>query len=100
MPQSLEAIIQNGSADALKLITDMLHYDPKKRPTASQCLTNYDFFKVKLPIPMSAPDFDQQKELQDLLDETDENERSLEQKMFQSKIRQEMLQKRGSMAAQ
>lgn len=50
---------------------------------------------------MSAPDFDQQKELQDLLDDTaDENERSLEQKMFQSKIRQEMLLKQGSMAAQ
>lgn len=35
LPQSLANIIQNASEDAIKLITDMLHYDPKKRPTAS-----------------------------------------------------------------
>ena len=45
----------------------MLHYDPKKRPTASQCLLNYSFFHVKLPFPMSAPDFDEQSQVQDLL---------------------------------
>ena len=50
----------------------MLHYDPKKRPTASQCLLNYGFFQVKLPIPMNAPDFDEQKDLLDILDENEE----------------------------
>ena len=33
---------------------DMLHYDPAKRPTASECL-QYPFFHVKVPIPVNAP---------------------------------------------
>lgn len=56
----------------------MLTYDPNKRPTASQCLLNYDFFKVRLPIPMSAPDFDQQKDILEILDE---DESDAQQKM-------------------
>lgn len=59
LPQSLSSLIQNASDEAIKLITDMLHYDPKKRPSARECLLNYDFFKVRLPIPMSAPDFNE-----------------------------------------
>ncbi len=50
----------------------MLHYDPKKRPTASECLLNYAFFQVRLPIPISAPDFDEQKQIMDLLEDDEE----------------------------
>lgn len=50
----------------------MLHYDPKKRPTATDCLLNYAFFHVKLPLPMSAPDFHEQKQIMDLLEDEDE----------------------------
>ena len=44
---------------------------------------------------MNAPDFDQQKEIMDLLEDEDveDSQPSMEQKMFQSKIRQEMLLK-------
>lgn len=31
----------------------MLHYDPNKRPTASECL-QFDYFKVQIPIPINA----------------------------------------------
>ena len=47
-------MIQNASEEAIQLMQDMLHYDPAKRPTASQCL-QYPFFQVKVPIPISAP---------------------------------------------
>jgi hypothetical protein len=58
----------------------MLHYDPKKRPTASDCLLNYAFFHVKLSLPMSAPDFNEQKQIMDLLeDDEGENEKSNQQ---------------------
>ena len=52
-PQNLEVIIQNASSDAISLIKAMLCYDPKKRPTAVQCL-QHPFFQVKLPIPISS----------------------------------------------
>ena len=61
----------------------MLHYDPKKRPTASDCLLNYAFFHVKLPLPMSAPDFNEQKQIMDLLEEDEgEGVRTNQQKTF------------------
>ena len=34
-PQNLSMLIKNASEEAIQLITDMLQYDPKKRPTAS-----------------------------------------------------------------
>lgn len=38
LPQNLSHLIQNASEDAIQLMTDMLHYDPNKRPTAEECL--------------------------------------------------------------
>jgi hypothetical protein len=48
----------------------MLKYDPAKRPTASECL-QYDFFKVKVPIPLSAPQQTNQEDVDKILDEVD-----------------------------
>lgn len=45
LPQNLASLIQNASPDAIDLMTDMMHYDPKKRPTAGECL-QYKFFQV------------------------------------------------------
>ena len=36
-------------------MTDMLNFDPAKRPTASECL-QHKYFQVRVPIPMNAPD--------------------------------------------
>ena len=38
LPQNLSNIVQTGSDEALKLMRDMMHFDPKKRPTAHECL--------------------------------------------------------------
>jgi hypothetical protein len=48
----------------------MLRYDPAKRPTASQCL-QYDFFKVRVPIPLSAPTEATEEEVDQILDEVE-----------------------------
>jgi len=40
----------------------MLQYDPAKRPTASECL-QYPFFRVRVPIPVSAPDHQSSEEI-------------------------------------
>ena len=46
----------------------MLNYDPKKRPTASECL-QYPIFQVRVQFPLNAPDFEHQedRDLEDLL---------------------------------
>ena len=53
VPTPLESIIQNASPEAIQLMTDLLNYDPMKRPTASQAL-QYPFFQVGIsaPIPL------------------------------------------------
>lgn len=41
----LSAIIPRASESGLQLLTDLLHYDPEKRPTAQQAL-KYSFFQI------------------------------------------------------
>jgi protein kinase len=48
--QPLRNFIPNASPEALQLITDLLAYDPRKRPTAAQAL-QYPYFQVGQSIP-------------------------------------------------
>ncbi len=45
MATPLKQLIPNASAGAIQLMQDMMMWDPKKRPTASQCL-KYPYFQV------------------------------------------------------
>ncbi|XP_059497051.1 serine/threonine-protein kinase MAK-like [Stegostoma tigrinum] len=45
IPTHLKTLIPNASNEAVELMKDMLHWDPKKRPNASQAL-HYPYFQV------------------------------------------------------
>ncbi|KFP32397.1 Serine/threonine-protein kinase MAK [Colius striatus] len=45
VPISLKTLIPNASNEAIQLMSDMLNWNPKKRPTASQAL-KYPYFHV------------------------------------------------------
>ncbi|KAM8966603.1 serine/threonine-protein kinase MAK isoform 2-T2 [Pelodytes ibericus] len=45
VPINLKTLIPNASEEALMIMRDMLQWDPKKRPTASQAL-KYPYFQV------------------------------------------------------
>ncbi|KAJ6665887.1 hypothetical protein lerEdw1_001359, partial [Lerista edwardsae] len=45
VPNNLKTLIPNASGEAIQLMRDMLQWDPKKRPTASQAL-RYPYFQV------------------------------------------------------
>ncbi|NWW92682.1 MAK kinase, partial [Rhynochetos jubatus] len=45
VPMSLKTLIPNASNDAILMMSDMLNWNPKKRPTASQAL-KYPYFQV------------------------------------------------------
>ncbi|XP_009473712.1 PREDICTED: serine/threonine-protein kinase MAK isoform X4 [Nipponia nippon] len=45
VPISLKTLIPNASNEAIQLMSDMLNWNPKKRPTASQAL-KYAYFQV------------------------------------------------------
>ena len=76
-PQRLSSIIQNASDSALELIEAMLQYDPNKRPTASQCL-QYDYFKVKIPIPINASTTDLEDDDKEEFKQTFTDRRTME----------------------
>ncbi|GBG28895.1 Protein kinase [Hondaea fermentalgiana] len=51
----LDQLIPQASPEAISLIRELLRYDPKKRPTASQALQHPFFSKnIKIPPPISA----------------------------------------------
>jgi serine/threonine protein kinase len=69
----LSAIMPSASTDALKLIGDMIQWDPKKRPSAAECL-QYAFFKPMLLAVESNPSKDlmiEGKELSDRPEKAD-----------------------------
>ncbi|XP_061692317.1 serine/threonine-protein kinase ICK-like [Syngnathoides biaculeatus] len=45
VPSNLRTLIPNASAEAVHLMTDLLQWDPKKRPTSAQAL-RYSYFHV------------------------------------------------------
>ncbi|XP_010629118.1 serine/threonine-protein kinase ICK [Fukomys damarensis] len=45
IPNNLKTLIPNASSEAIQLLRDLLQWDPKKRPTASQAL-RYPYFQT------------------------------------------------------
>ncbi|XP_069091899.1 serine/threonine-protein kinase ICK [Pleurodeles waltl] len=67
VPSNLKTLIPNASSEAVQLLRDMLQWDPRKRPTASQAL-RYPYFHVgqALGAPQHIKELvDQQKVLQE-----------------------------------
>ncbi|NXC51284.1 ICK kinase, partial [Penelope pileata] len=62
VPNNLKTLIPNASSEAVQLMRDMLQWDPKKRPTASQAL-RYPYFHVGHALGIQEPA--RQKELRD-----------------------------------
>lgn len=54
-PTPLNAIIKHASAEALDLIAAACHWDPKKRPTAVECLQHPYFQSCVKPAPSLRP---------------------------------------------
>mmetsp|Transcript_57535 Transcript_57535/g.65636 ORF Transcript_57535/g.65636 Transcript_57535/m.65636 type:complete len:366 (-) Transcript_57535:171-1268(-) len=50
---SLSTLIPNASSDAINILASMLHWDPAKRPTASELL-QHPYFQVRIPLAMNA----------------------------------------------
>ncbi|ERE75069.1 serine/threonine-protein kinase ICK-like protein [Cricetulus griseus] len=64
IPNNLKTLIPNASSEAIQLLRDMLQWDPKKRPTASQAL-RYPYFQIGHPLGSVTQDSGkQQKDVQ------------------------------------
>nr|XP_033790569.1 serine/threonine-protein kinase MAK isoform X2 [Geotrypetes seraphini] len=61
VPINLKTLIPNASNEALQIMRDMLQWDPKKRPTASQAL-KYPYFQVGQALGPS-PQYLEQKQI-------------------------------------
>lgn len=65
IPNNLKTLIPNASSEAIQLLRDLLQWDPKKRPTASQAL-RYPYFQIGHPLGISTQDSGKpQKDVQD-----------------------------------
>ncbi|KAL0218206.1 hypothetical protein RCL1_009054 [Eukaryota sp. TZLM3-RCL] len=55
-PTSLSQLIPNASPEAVQLMSDMMHFDPHKRPTAAQAL-QYPYFQCEISVarPLKTP---------------------------------------------
>ncbi|XP_053315619.1 serine/threonine-protein kinase ICK [Spea bombifrons] len=49
VPNNLKTLVPNASSEGIQVMRDMLQWDPKKRPTASQAL-RYPYFLVGQPL--------------------------------------------------
>ncbi|XP_030064960.1 serine/threonine-protein kinase MAK [Microcaecilia unicolor] len=65
VPINLKTLIPNSSNEALQVMRDMLQWDPKKRPTASQAL-KYPYFQVGQALG-PPPQYPDQKQIQNKL---------------------------------
>lgn len=54
VPTPLTAIIPNAGPESVKLMEDLLQFDPQLRPTASQTL-QYPYFQVNAALPQIVP---------------------------------------------
>lgn len=65
IPNNLKTLIPNASSEAIQLLRDLLQWDPKKRPTASQAL-RYPYFQIGHPLVILTKDSGKpQKDVQD-----------------------------------
>ncbi|GAB1294463.1 Serine/threonine-protein kinase ICK [Apodemus speciosus] len=65
IPNNLKTLIPNASSEAIQLLRDLLQWDPKKRPTASQAL-RYPYFQIGHPLSIITRDSGKpQKDVQD-----------------------------------
>ncbi|XP_054992809.1 serine/threonine-protein kinase ICK isoform X2 [Sorex araneus] len=70
VPNNLKTLIPNASSEAVQLLRDMLQWDPKKRPTASQAL-RYPYFHIRHPLgSITQSGEDPGKTQKDLLEKT------------------------------
>lgn len=67
VPNNLKTLIPNAGSEAVQLMRDMLQWDPKKRPTASQAL-RYPYFQVGCALGTSHCIQDLGKQTKDLHD--------------------------------
>nr|XP_045016105.1 serine/threonine-protein kinase ICK isoform X4 [Jaculus jaculus] len=70
IPTNLKTLIPNASREAVQLLRDMLQWDPKKRPTASQAL-RYPYFQIGHPLGNTIKNLqDSGKTQKDVLEKT------------------------------
>jgi len=53
---ALEQLVPNASAEAIQLMTDLMKFDPQKRPTCAQAL-QYPYFQIGISLPISMKPF-------------------------------------------
>ncbi|EHB15367.1 Serine/threonine-protein kinase ICK [Heterocephalus glaber] len=70
IPNNLKTLIPNASSEAIQLLRDMLQWDPKKRPTASQALRS-PYFQIGHQLGITAQNLqDSGKPQKDVLEKT------------------------------